>query len=323
MKGFNFIDNAKFLNSIRVSLLINKVKDFSLSNRLSLSTFTFTYRYLLRCNAFVFYGQSYVSISSLHFRGFASSSDDTIRGTDGSKLSLKHDRSDRFIGSIPGVYLDNYIGDGKHLPQKIIRHVYGLKSYFFSQELHFSLTGDDFEQRKDMVEGMVKAFLDGLSGETVYKCMLVGITDDGDIKSPAEGGFLVSKMTSVDYVVMKIKNTVKHSSFKYLNLEFVNWVLAYKVWLRTDVIDKRIREALAMVEEMHKREMLKRDRLLGVVDRVNRTPDLEFYNRWIVLVGIIGSYHNAVMHDIVVREIAVDGGFKVEVENKANGETAS
>ncbi len=45
---------------------------------------------------------------------------------------------------------------------------------------------------------------------------------------------------------------------------------------------------MKMLEEMHEREKLKDARLLGAVDRINRKPDLDFYNRWIHLVGTIG-----------------------------------
>ncbi len=34
-------------------------------------------------------------------------------------------------------------------------------------------------------------------------------------------------------------------------------------------------------------------------------------------------YDNAMKNGILVKQIVVDGGFRVEVENEANGETAS
>jgi len=49
------------------------------------------------------------------------------------------------------------------------------------------------------VAAAVKKFLDGLDDETIYKCKLEGITDEGDIKSPAEGGFCISKHTRVEF----------------------------------------------------------------------------------------------------------------------------
>lgn len=50
----------------------------------------------------------------------------------------------------------------------------------------------------------------------------IGITDDGLIKSPKEGAFYISNETKDDFVIMKLKNTVKQSSFNYVDHDFVN-----------------------------------------------------------------------------------------------------
>ncbi len=52
--------------------------------------------------------------------------------------------------------------------------------------------------------------------------LLVGVTDDGLLKTPKEGCFYISKETRVDFLVMKLKNTVKSSTFNYIDQEFVN-----------------------------------------------------------------------------------------------------
>ena len=134
------------------------------------------------------------------------------------------DKFDSFIANIPSRLLRNYVYSGeKDLPRKILNHVYGLKSYLFSKDVQFSISADEFEEKRDFLASLVIAFLEGLGDYTVYKCMLVGITDDGDIKSPANGVFYISKMTRVDFVLMKIKNTLKQSTFKYLGqVEFAN-----------------------------------------------------------------------------------------------------
>ena len=103
------------------------------------------------------------------------------------------------------------------------------------------------------MEVAVEAFLKDLDDKTIYKCMLIGITDEGDIKSPSDGAFYVSKETRVDYLVMKVKKGMKHFAFKYRGIEFANWTFSYKVWLTTDVIQGRIEEALEKLKKMNER----------------------------------------------------------------------
>lgn len=101
-------------------------------------------------------------------------------------------------------------------------HVFGLKSYLFSKEVQFNFTSDKFEENRTLVEKLLNDFLNGLEDNTVYKCMLVGITDDGRLISPGGGAFFISKHTRVNYITMKMKNTMIESTNKYLSEDFVN-----------------------------------------------------------------------------------------------------
>lgn len=97
-----------------------------------------------------------------------------------------------------------------------------MNSYLFSNNMQISIGVDEFEEKKHLVVEAAEAFLKGLREKTIYKCMLIGVTDEGDIKSPSDGAFYVSKETRVDYLVMKVKKGIRHFTFKYRGIEFAN-----------------------------------------------------------------------------------------------------
>lgn len=77
-----------------------------------------------------------------------------------------------------------------------------------------------------------------------------------------------------------------------------------------------------MLNKMHERELLRDARMQGVLKRLNNVPVTEFYNRWLHLVGIIGSYDVDMKNGYLVRQTS-GGGFKVVVEAEKDAETAS
>ncbi len=139
------------------------------------------------------------------------------------------DRKDKFISSIPSEYLQNYSGDTMHMPSKVIEHLYGLHNYTFSESFQLSVTPENFDEFRPKIIAMIVKFLDELEDKTVFKCMLIGVTDDQQIKTPKEGAFYISRETRTEYIYMKIKNTISIASFNYIEEEFVNCVLSYKV----------------------------------------------------------------------------------------------
>ncbi len=78
-----------------------------------------------------------------------------------------------------------------------------------------------------------------------------------------------------------------------------------------------------MLNKMHEREQLRNARMQGVLKRLNNVPDTKFYNRWLHLVGIIGSYDVGMTNGYLVRQTVVEGGFKVVVEAEEDAETVS
>lgn len=56
--------------------------------------------------------------------------------------------------------------------------------------------------------------------------------------------FLVSKETRVEFLLIKLKDSVKYFTFKYFGLYFVTLNLSYKKWLSKDEMGELVGEAV-------------------------------------------------------------------------------
>lgn len=78
-----------------------------------------------------------------------------------------------------------------------------------------------------------------------------------------------------------------------------------------------------MLDDFHKRELVKDAKKLTGANPLDRCRDNALYARWLGLVGMIGSCDVDVKKGYLVRQTDVGDGFKVDVEIEANAETAS
>lgn len=132
------------------------------------------------------------------------------------------DRLDPFFKNIHPDLIKNYREPATVLPKKLREHIYGMDSYMFSSKMQFSFASEFFEDNRASLTEAAKGFLKSLQEETIYKCMVIGITDEGDIKSPTNGAFYLSNQTRPEYLVMKMKSGIMHFAFKYRGLDFAN-----------------------------------------------------------------------------------------------------
>lgn len=130
----------------------------------------------------------------------------------------KADRLDGYLSTIDPEKIRNYrVNDIK---DKKIRQIIGLHSYLFSNTMSLSISPNEFELKRHMVQEKAESFLKGLKEDTVYKALFVGITADGEIMSSTEGSFFISRSTRSLYITMKLKKTISSFAFRYNGVDF-------------------------------------------------------------------------------------------------------
>lgn len=135
------------------------------------------------------------------------------------------DRLDPYLETVSPEDLRGFIPHGKPLKYK----VYGMHSFVFSDIMTFDIDPTNFSAHYDLVLDAARCFLNSLKENTVYKCLFVGVTSDGDIKSSPDGAFYISKYSRPEYILMKVKSGVTLLAFKYKGcIKFDSYSLAYK-----------------------------------------------------------------------------------------------
>ena len=205
---------------------------------------------------------------------------------DSAKSWSTVDRLDTFLADIPDSELSNtFVKDLKKKDVKGVMEkakIEGLGPYVFSNIMSLEILADDLATYEDVILASATRFLDSLGEETVYKCLFVGVTEDGDIKTSKEGGFYISKHTKPEYIFMKIKSGVSQFAFNYKGLDFDSYSLAYKPWLRASVVEG-LRTAMSqkVFEKMSRIETREMSKAMLGMDTESNTPGLNkmFYNK--------------------------------------------
>ena len=137
------------------------------------------------------------------------------------------DRLDPYMHKVSPEDLTPFNPEGKRM--KNLYKLYGLQSYVFSNIMSLDIDPEGFEAKYDVVLAAARRFLNALKDDTVYKCLFVGVTSEGDVKSSAEGAFYVTKHSRPEYIVMKVKGGATLLAFKYKgSITFDSYTLAYK-----------------------------------------------------------------------------------------------
>ncbi len=244
-------------------------------------------------------------------------------------LYEKHpfDKVDRLDSFLDSVSTEDLLPPCEEVfPSKKVRSViYGLYSYLFSNDMSLSIRADEFEENRVFVVKAVECFLKGLEENTIYKCLFIGVTEEGDIKSSKEGAFFISKNTRAEYIAMKVKNGLKEFAFRYKGLDFDSYTLSYKKWIPTNLIGEYIREAELVLDKISERELRKN---AYQEDKENlvlmQAHDISHYNRWIKLVGVIEKCGTLYPDMYLVQQTrSEDGDYKIVVECLDNAESVS
>lgn len=197
----------------------------------------------------------------------------------------KVDRVDSYLETIRAVDLreedvmDIPFGQVKLYKAKSI--IYGLDKYVFSKDMRLEIAAVDIDSRKEVILAAASIFLQGLKDHTVYKCLFIGITGDGDVKTSSEGGFHISRYTRPEFIFMKIKSGVTQFEFRYKGIGFDNYTIAYKRWLTLPEIDNIRKEMELALDKMCRIDMAaNKSRMVGMRAELE-TPGLNklFYNR--------------------------------------------
>ncbi len=69
---------------------------------------------------------------------------------------------------------------------KVKSKVFGLYSYVFSRKMALGIDANDLDNQKDVILAAAVDFLKSLKDNTVYKCLFIGVTAEGDVKSSSE-----------------------------------------------------------------------------------------------------------------------------------------
>lgn len=117
----------------------------------------------------------------------------------------------------------------------------------------------NLDSSKDVILRLAAEFLMSLKDNTVYKCLFVGVTPDGEVKSSTEGGFFVSRHTRPEYIFMKIRGGVTQFAFRYKGIHFDSYSLAYKEWLLAKDIGDKMGDLVKVMDRMSHAEESKMD----------------------------------------------------------------
>lgn len=253
---------------------------------------------------------------------FSSSSDD---GTSKHPWGLV-DRLDPYLDSISPMDLRGFKPIDPNDSQKVKSKIYGIHKYCFSEKLTLSFDARELDSKKEIIRTAAAEFLNSLKDGAVYKCLFVGVTAMGEIKTSSEGGFYVSKHTRPDYIYWKIKNGVAQFEFKYKGISFDSYSMAYKEWLLSKDIGDKWRDLVKVLESESLKDQARYDhgKLQRDVDSVAPPVNIEFFNRWLKDVGSIDSYTfvDSSKYVINIRKHA-GGGYNVEVEPVESGDSVS
>ena len=131
---------------------------------------------------------------------------------------------------------------------RIIRGVYGLNKYTFSDDINLTLMPDwDYNLLNDYIKDQFKSFINNLEDDTIYKCLVVGIEEDGGLLT-ARKSLFVSKYTNPLFLLYYFIITGQGINIQYRGVNVVNWTICYKKWLTKDVLGDNVKKAIEVVE---------------------------------------------------------------------------
>lgn len=164
---------------------------------------------------------------------------------------------------------------------KVKSKIYGLGCYVFSKDMKLDILAEDINSRKDVILAAASKFLQSLNDYTVYKCLFIGVTDVGDIKTSSEGAFYVSKNTRPEYIFMKIQSGVTQFGFRYKGICFDSYTVAYKRWLRVSEIEAIRLELEKVMDKLSRIDMSASEQKMLGMKAESATPGLNklYYNR--------------------------------------------
>ncbi len=195
------------------------------------------------------------------------------------------DRLDPYLDTISceeliPVYVRDLIKGGVKL-RKVKSKIYGLDSYVFSKKMTLDILAEDINSQEDVILAAASNFIQSLNDHIVYKCLFIGVTEYGDIKTSSEGGFHISKYSRPEFIFMKVKSGVTQFGHRYKGIRFDSYTIAYKRWLLVSEIDDLRAEMMKAFEKLERLEMSAGEQKMPGMVAELKTPGFNklYYNR--------------------------------------------